>query len=102
MRPTGAFTGYPSAVPTGQQILGEDEFRVTPSHLFCGFVVYPSVFANAADMTLIIYVGTDAAVWLQQGHIVTTRFLRKTQGKNLLFFFREPSLFKYRYSNRRL
>ena len=35
----------------------EDEFRANALHLFfSGFAVYPSVFANAADIILIIYI----------------------------------------------
>ena len=63
MSSTGAFTECLSALPCWA---AEDEFGANTLHLFFRFAVYSSVFANAADIILIIYVITDAAVWFQQ------------------------------------
>ena len=53
MCPTGTFTECASAHSC---MAAEDEFRANALHLFFfGFGVFPSVFANAADIILIIY-----------------------------------------------
>ena len=60
MSPAKVFTGYTRALPRRAAEVAPRASALHP--FFPGFAVYPRVFANAADIILVIYVITDVAV----------------------------------------